>query len=126
MYLAGLAVFTLASLACVFAPSLLLLALARAVQGLGAAGMMAVNAALVRLTYPADRLGRGIALNSMVVATASVAGPSIAALVLSVASWPWLFLIQLPWACWCWCWATARCQPTPRWPGRACGRWTSR
>lgn len=96
VYLAGLAVFTLASLACVFAPSLLLLALARAVQGLGAAGMMAVNAALVRLTYPADRLGRGIALNSMVVATASVAGPSIAALVLSVASWPWLFLIQLP------------------------------
>jgi MFS transporter, DHA2 family, multidrug resistance protein len=50
----------------------------------------------VRLTYPADVLGRGIALNSVVVATASVAGPSIAALVLSIASWPWLFVIQLP------------------------------
>jgi DHA2 family multidrug resistance protein-like MFS transporter len=96
VYLAGLVVFTLASLACVLAPSLLLLALARAAQGLGAAGMMAVNAALVRLTYPSQVLGRGIALNSMAVATASVAGPSIAALVLSVASWPWLFLIQLP------------------------------
>jgi MFS transporter, DHA2 family, multidrug resistance protein len=96
VYLVGLAVFTLASLACVLAPSLLALALARAVQGLGAAGMMAVNAALVRLTYPADVLGRGIALNSVVVATASVAGPSIAALVLSIASWPWLFVIQLP------------------------------
>jgi MFS transporter, DHA2 family, multidrug resistance protein len=96
VYLVGLAVFTLASVACVLAPSLLALALARAVQGLGAAGMMAVNAALVRLTYPADVLGRGIALNSVVVATASVAGPSIAALVLSIASWPWLFVIQLP------------------------------
>jgi MFS transporter, DHA2 family, multidrug resistance protein len=96
VYLVGLAVFTLASVACVLAPSLLALALARAVQGLGAAGMMAVNAALVRLTYPANVLGRGIALNSVVVATASVAGPSIAALVLSIASWPWLFLIQLP------------------------------
>jgi MFS transporter, DHA2 family, multidrug resistance protein len=96
VYLVGLAVFTLASLACVLAPSLLALALARAVQGLGAAGMMAVNAALVRLTYPANVLGRGIALNSVVVATASVAGPSIAALVLSIASWPWLFVIQLP------------------------------
>jgi DHA2 family multidrug resistance protein-like MFS transporter len=96
VYLAGLALFTAASLGCVLAPSLPVLAGARAVQGFGAAGMMAVNAALVRLTYPIDLLGRGIALNSMVVATSSVAGPTIAALVLSVASWPWLFLIQLP------------------------------
>lgn len=96
VYLAGLVVFTLASLACVLAPSLLLLASARALQGVGAAGMMAVNAALVRLTYPVAVLGRGIALNSVVVATSSVAGPTIAALVLSVASWPWLFIIQLP------------------------------
>ncbi|RYF16171.1 MAG: MFS transporter [Comamonadaceae bacterium] len=96
VYLAGLVVFTLASLACVLAPSLPLLASARALQGVGAAGMMAVNAALVRLTYPVSVLGRGIALNSMVVATSSVAGPTIAALVLSVASWPWLFIIQLP------------------------------
>lgn len=96
VYLSGLTVFTAASLGCVLAPSLPLLAGARALQGLGAAGMMAVNAALVRLTYPSEMLGRGIALNSVVVATASVAGPSIAAVVLSIASWPWLFLIQLP------------------------------
>lgn len=96
VYLVGLAVFTVASLGCVLAPTLPLLAGARAVQGFGAAGMMAVNAALVRLTYPSNVLGRGIALNSVVVASSSVAGPTIAALVLSVASWPWLFLIQLP------------------------------
>lgn len=96
VYLVGLVVFTLASLACAIAPSLPLLAGARAVQGLGAAGMMAVNAALVRLTYPSNVLGRGIALNSVVVAAASVAGPTISALVLSVASWPWLFGVQLP------------------------------
>jgi MFS transporter, DHA2 family, multidrug resistance protein len=96
VYLAGLAIFTVASLGCVLAPTLPLLAGARAVQGMGAAGMMAVNAALVRLTYPGEVLGRGIALNSVVVASSSVAGPTIAAVVLSVASWPWLFLIQLP------------------------------
>lgn len=96
VYLVGLVVFTAASLGCVLAPSLPLLAGARALQGVGAAGMMAVNAALVRLTYPVAVLGRGIALNSVVVATASVAGPTIAALVLSVASWPWLFILQLP------------------------------
>jgi DHA2 family multidrug resistance protein-like MFS transporter len=96
VYLAGIAVFTLASAACLFAVSLPMLAAARAVQGLGAAGVMAVNAALVRLTYPSHRLGRALALNSVVVAIASVAGPSLAAAILSIASWPWLFAMNLP------------------------------
>ncbi|MGA8786611.1 MAG: MFS transporter, partial [Polaromonas sp.] len=91
VYLAGMAVFTAASVACSLADSLTTLALARVLQGIGAAGVMSVNSALVRLTYPARLLGRGIAINSLVVATASVAGPSIAAGILSAASWPWLF-----------------------------------
>jgi DHA2 family multidrug resistance protein-like MFS transporter len=96
VYLVGMAIFTLASVVCTFADSLTTLALARGLQGLGAAGIMSVNSALVRLTYPRHLLGRGIALNSMVVAGGTVAGPSIAAAVLSVASWPWLFAINLP------------------------------
>ena len=96
VYLSGLTLFTLASLGCTLAASLPMLAAARAVQGLGAAGIMAVNAALVRLIYPRRMLGRGVALNSMVVALASVAGPSVAAGILSVASWPWLFAVNLP------------------------------
>ncbi len=96
VYMVGMALFTAASVACTFADSLTTLALARGVQGVGAAGIMGVNAALVRLTYPSALLGRGIALNSMVVAGGTVAGPSIAAAVLSVGSWPWLFAINLP------------------------------
>jgi DHA2 family multidrug resistance protein-like MFS transporter len=96
VYLTGLTLFTAASLACALSTSLPMLIAARVAQGLGAAGLMAVNGALVRFTYPARQLGRGIALNSIVVATASVAGPSIAAVVLSVASWPWLFAVNLP------------------------------
>jgi len=96
VYLVGMAVFAAASVACSLADSLGTLALARVAQGLGAAGIMSVNAALVRLIYPARLLGRGIAINSMVVATASVAGPSIAAGILSAASWPWLFAINVP------------------------------
>ncbi|MET0311132.1 MAG: MFS transporter [Burkholderiaceae bacterium] len=96
VYLGGLALFTAASVACILADSLVMLAAARAVQGLGAAGLMAVNAALVRLTYPHRLLGRGIALNSVVVATSSVAGPSVAAAILSVASWHWLFALNIP------------------------------
>lgn len=96
VYLGGVALFTLASAACALAPSLPALAVARAFQGMGAAGLMAVNPALVRLTYPRATLGRGIALNSVVVAVASVAGPTVAAAVLSLASWPWLFAINVP------------------------------
>ena len=96
VYLGGLALFTAASLACATADSLLTLAIARGVQGLGAAGLMGINAALVRRIYPRSMLGRGVALNSVVVATASVAGPTVAAAILSVASWPWLFALNLP------------------------------
>jgi len=96
VYLIGMAVFTLASAACALADSLTTLALARVLQGLGAAGLMSVNTALVRLIYPKHLLGRGIAINSLVVATASVAGPSIAAGILSAASWPWLFALNVP------------------------------
>ena len=96
VYLVGMALFAVASLGAMLAPTLGTLIAARAVQGLGAAGLMAVNAALVRLIFPRAQLGRGMATNSMVVATASVAGPSVAAAILSVASWPWLFALNLP------------------------------
>ena len=96
VYLVGMAVFVTASMACALASSLTALTLARVLQGLSAAGIMSVNTALVRRIYPRHLLGRAIAINSLVVATASVAGPTIAAGILSVASWPWLFAINIP------------------------------
>lgn len=96
VYLVGLVVFTAGSALCLAARTLPMLAFARAVQGLGAAGVMSVNSALLRLTVPSRVLGRAIALNSVVVASGSVAGPSVAAAILSIASWPWLFAINLP------------------------------
>ena len=96
VYLVGMALFAVSSVGAMLADSLATLIAARAVQGLGAAGIMSVNAALVRLTYPRAQLGRGLAINSMVVALASVAGPSVAAGILSVAPWPWLFALNLP------------------------------
>lgn len=96
IYLTGMLVFVIASVAATLANSLSTLIAARVFQGMGAAGIMSVNAALVRLTYPRAMLGRGMAINSLVVATSSMAGPSVAAAILSVASWPWLFAINVP------------------------------
>ncbi|WP_233828941.1 MFS transporter [Paraburkholderia sp. ZP32-5] len=96
VYLSGLILFTVASFGCALSTSLPALALARVFQGFGAAGAMSVNTALVRMIYPPARLGRGIALNAMVVAVSSAVGPTIAAGVLAIASWPWLFAINVP------------------------------
>ena len=92
----GLAVFTLASLGCAFAPSLLTLSIARVIQGLGAAGIMSVSAALVRFTYPHRYLGRAVGINAFAVATSAALGPTIASAVLAVAHWRWLFGINVP------------------------------
>jgi MFS transporter, DHA2 family, multidrug resistance protein len=96
VYLSGLVLFTLASLGCALADSLPTLAIARVIQGFGAAGIMSVNTALVRMIYPPASLGRGISINAMVVAISSAVGPTVAAGILSVASWQWLFAINVP------------------------------
>ncbi len=92
----GLVLFVAASLLCAASTSLLQLSLARALQGFGGACIMSVNAALIRFIYPRAIIGRGIALNGLIIAAGVALGPTIAACVLSVASWPWLFLINLP------------------------------
>lgn len=96
VYLAGLLLFTLASLFCALTHTLLLLTAARIVQGFGAAGIMSVNAALVRYTYPRAQLGRGIGINALVVAISAAVGPTVAAAILAVGTWPYLFAVNIP------------------------------
>jgi DHA2 family multidrug resistance protein-like MFS transporter len=96
VYSIGLVVFTLASLGCALSGSLPMLVAARVVQGLGGAGLMSVNTALVRFIFPRAQLGRGMGYNALIVATSSALGPSVAAVILSLASWPWLFAVNVP------------------------------
>jgi DHA2 family multidrug resistance protein-like MFS transporter len=96
IYMVGLAVFTVASLGCALSPNLPVLVVARVVQGFGGAGIMGVNTALIRFIFPRAQLGRGLGFNALIVATFSALGPSIAAGILSIASWHWLFAINVP------------------------------
>jgi MFS transporter, DHA2 family, multidrug resistance protein len=96
IYIPGLALFTLGSLGCALAQGLGTLIAARVLQGTGAACIMSMNPALIRATYPAKMLGRGMGYNAMILSMSAAAGPTIAAIILSVASWSWLFLINLP------------------------------
>ncbi|MBV9861907.1 MAG: MFS transporter [Alphaproteobacteria bacterium] len=96
VYRFGIVLYTSAALVSALSGSLAMLTIGRALQGLGAAGLMSVNTALVRYTYPRRQLGRGIALTSLIVATSSAAGPTVAAAILSLASWPFLFAVNVP------------------------------
>jgi DHA2 family multidrug resistance protein-like MFS transporter len=89
-------VFSAASLLCAYSDSLLVLTLARIAQGLGGAALMSISGALVRFIMPAKFIGRGIASIAVVVAVSGAAGPTIAAAILAVTTWHWLFLINVP------------------------------
>ena len=96
VYLSGLALFTVSSLLCALSNSLGMLIAARAVQGLGAAGIMSVNIALVRFIFPRAMLGGAVGNVAVIVGVASATGPTIAGLILAVAPWQALFLVNVP------------------------------
>lgn len=96
IFIVGVVIFTLASALCGAATSFWLLVAGRSIQGIGSACIMAVNPAILRLVYRGPLLGRGIALNAVTVATAAAIGPSLAGGILTVASWHWLFFVNVP------------------------------
>jgi DHA2 family multidrug resistance protein-like MFS transporter len=99
VYVGGVCFFTVASLACGLAPSLGWITAARAFQGIGAAAIMGVNTAFIRHIYPPAKLGHGISVNALIVAIGFTLGPPLASAILSVASWHWLFLFNVPIGC---------------------------
>ncbi len=96
VYGLGLILFTAASLGCALSPSLGALVAARVVQGIGGACMAGLAPALVRQAYPRAILARGFAVVALGVAISAAIGPTIASLILAVADWPWLFLVNVP------------------------------
>jgi DHA2 family multidrug resistance protein-like MFS transporter len=91
-----LVLFTAASLGCALSHNLTGLAVARFVQGIGGAGILGVTNAMLRGIYPQRELSRGIGYNTMIVALSLGIGPTVASLILAIASWPWLFAINVP------------------------------
>lgn len=92
----GVALFAFGSFCCSIASTLPLLVAARVLQGAGAATVMGLGPALLRLVFPREQLGRAIGINSLVVATSAAAGPAIGGAILAVAPWPWLFAVNVP------------------------------
>jgi len=96
LLLAGLALFTMASVLCAIAPTLPLLIAARAVQGVGAAAMMALAMALVGETIPKERTGSAMGLLGTVSAIGTALGPSLGGIILATSGWRAIFLLNVP------------------------------
>jgi MFS transporter, DHA2 family, multidrug resistance protein len=96
VFTGGVLAFTIASGLCALAPTLPLLIAARALQGFGAAAIMSMLAGLLRFTYPSRLLGTAIGWNALAVALSSAVGPTLGAGILALASWPWLFAVNVP------------------------------
>ncbi|WP_165423024.1 MFS transporter [Ktedonosporobacter rubrisoli] len=96
LYLAGLLLFTLASLGCGLMSRVEGLIALRALQGLGAAVMMALSFALVSDVFPKERVGRAVGLLSGTVAFGIALGPALGGMLIGSVGWPAIFLVNVP------------------------------
>ena len=95
VFMLGLAVFTIASLACAVSPDLWVLIAFRCVQAIGAAMLIPSSLGLVLTTMPPARVKRSVRLWAVSGAAAGAIGPVVGGLLTSL-SWRWIFLINLP------------------------------
>lgn len=96
IYLIGLAIFTVASLACGLSGSLTVLIVARAVQGLGAALMTPQTMAVITRTFPAERRGAAMGLWGATAGVATLVGPLAGGLLVDGFGWEWIFFVNIP------------------------------
>ena len=96
LLLTGIGLFTMASVLCGVAPTLWFLVAARAVQGLGAAIMMALTMAFVAKATRNEKPGRAMGLLGTMSAVGTALGPSLGGLLISTFSWRALFLVCVP------------------------------
>jgi len=96
LLLAGISLFTVASVLCGLAPTLWLLIAARTVQGLGAAIMMALTMAFVGEMVPLEKTGSAMGLLGTMSAIGTALGPSLGGELIAWVGWPSLFFINAP------------------------------
>ncbi len=96
VFLAGIVVFTVASLMCAVAPSAALLIAARAIQGVGAALLVPQSLAIISATFPKDIRGKAIGTWAAASAVTTALGPPIGGFLIDLMSWRAAFWINLP------------------------------
>ncbi|MFE7836717.1 DHA2 family efflux MFS transporter permease subunit [Streptomyces sp. NPDC057474] len=96
VFLAGMALFTAASLWCGMSGSVEMLIVARAVQGVGAAVMAPQSMAFISTLFPENRRGAALGVWGAVAGVATVVGPLLGGVLVDTAGWEWIFLVNVP------------------------------
>ena len=96
MFMTGIALFTVSSAAAALAPSIGLLIVARAIQGAGAAIATPLTLTLLADAYPPDRRGFAIGVWSGISGIAVALGPLVGGAMVQIASWHWIFWLNVP------------------------------
>ncbi len=98
LYQAGQTMFMVASAACFFADDFVILLVLRALQAIGAAMALSVSAAMLRQIYPANRLGTGMGINSVIVASSAALAPTLGGYIVGSLPWQIVFVAAAPMA----------------------------
>jgi len=96
LFIAGVALFTAASAACGFSPTVGWLVAFRAVQGVGAALLMPQTLAMLTMVFPPERRGAAFGIWGAVAGVATIAGPTLGGLLVTAFDWRYIFFINLP------------------------------
>jgi EmrB/QacA subfamily drug resistance transporter len=96
VYVAGLLLFVVASIACALADNAGLLISARVVQGIGAAGVLPLSLSLVSDAFPAEKRGAAIGIWGAITGLGVAAGPVLGGLIIQNLDWQWIFWINVP------------------------------
>ncbi|MEU5867457.1 DHA2 family efflux MFS transporter permease subunit [Nonomuraea sp. NPDC047529] len=115
-YLLGFMVFTAASLAAGFSPSIELLLAARVAQACGSAMILANSSAILAGAFPPARLGRGMAVYMAIISVAGLVGPSFGGFLAGAAGWRWVFWFNVPVGVAAIVWGAVTLRPVPRGP----------
>ncbi|WP_276652045.1 DHA2 family efflux MFS transporter permease subunit [Corynebacterium vitaeruminis] len=96
LYLSGMVVFTLSSLACGLSPSMTWLIIARAVQGLGAAMLTPQTMSVINRIFARERRGAALGVWGMTAGVANLTGPVLGGIITESIGWQWIFFINVP------------------------------
>ncbi|MEU4571507.1 MFS transporter [Nonomuraea sp. NPDC023979] len=96
VYLAGFALFTVASLLAGLSPDVWFLVAMRVVQAVGAAMILANGTVIITDAFPPEKLSQGMGVYIGTLSVAQLAGPTLGGLIASTAGWQWIFWVNVP------------------------------
>lgn len=113
IYMSGLVLMTVTSVLAGLAPNIMFLTVVRMIQAAGTAMLLAVMAAMLTVSTPPERLSKSMGIYMSALASASLAGPPIGAVLADTLGWRWLFWFQAPFGLVCIVWAMRTLRPMP-------------